>query len=250
MLLFVCASAFLSLVFGSTDVAGKTFDAGGSVGAGSAALLAEYLNRTGSIIVLLTLMMLAVILSTQFSFGRMFASASRRVARPVRARRRLAPRLARRAPQGEGAPRGRSPSTRKKARHGRRPRQGAEARGAAPPPVKPIGRQRRAEAERRSAPRRRRRWSRKPRRRDAAPLLPEPEPAKAPAPRQHGAFTLPPPSLLDAAEGRAEDRRARADGLGAPARGEVPRVRRRGPGRADPSRSRSSRRSSSSPTPA
>ena len=34
------------------------------------------LNRTGSLIVLLTLMMLAVILSTQFSFGRMFASAT------------------------------------------------------------------------------------------------------------------------------------------------------------------------------
>ena len=37
-------------------------------------VLSEYLNRTGSIIVLLTLMMLAVILSTQFSFGRMFAT--------------------------------------------------------------------------------------------------------------------------------------------------------------------------------
>src|SRR5207244_1382898 len=37
---------------------------------------AEYLNRTGSIIVLFTLMVLAVILSTQFSFGRMFANAS------------------------------------------------------------------------------------------------------------------------------------------------------------------------------
>ena len=34
------------------------------------------MNRTGSLIVLLTLMMLAVILSTQFSFGRMFATAT------------------------------------------------------------------------------------------------------------------------------------------------------------------------------
>ena len=32
-MLFACSSAFLSLVFGSTDVAGKTFDAGGSIGA-------------------------------------------------------------------------------------------------------------------------------------------------------------------------------------------------------------------------
>src|SRR5258705_4324663 len=75
-LLVACASAFLSLVFGSADVSGKTFDAGGSAGAWLGAWFADYLNRTGSIIVLLTLMVLAVILSTQFSFGRMFASAS------------------------------------------------------------------------------------------------------------------------------------------------------------------------------
>src|SRR4029077_7514109 len=37
---------------------------------------AEYLNRTGSIIVILTFIVLSVILSTQFSFGRMFATAS------------------------------------------------------------------------------------------------------------------------------------------------------------------------------
>src|ERR1051325_4419727 len=71
-----CSSSFLSLVFGSTDVSGKTFNAGGSIGAWLGAWFAEYLNRTGSIIVLLTLMVLAVILSTQFSFGRMFATAS------------------------------------------------------------------------------------------------------------------------------------------------------------------------------
>jgi S-DNA-T family DNA segregation ATPase FtsK/SpoIIIE len=75
--LFVgCSSAFLSLVLGSADVAGKTFEAGGSLGAWLGSWFAEYLNRTGSIIVLLTLMVLAVILSTQFSFGRMFANAS------------------------------------------------------------------------------------------------------------------------------------------------------------------------------
>jgi len=75
-LLVGCSSAFLSLVFGSADVSGKTFDAGGSIGAWLGAWFAEYLNRTGSIIVVLTLMVLSVILSTQFSFGRMFAHAS------------------------------------------------------------------------------------------------------------------------------------------------------------------------------
>jgi S-DNA-T family DNA segregation ATPase FtsK/SpoIIIE len=75
-LLFGCASAFLSLVFGSTEVSGKTFHAGGSIGRGLGLLMSEYLNRTGSLIILLTMMMLAVILSTQFSFGRMFATAT------------------------------------------------------------------------------------------------------------------------------------------------------------------------------
>jgi S-DNA-T family DNA segregation ATPase FtsK/SpoIIIE len=75
-LLLGCSSAFLSLVFGIVDSDGKSFSAGGSVGTWIGSLLAEYLNRTGSIIVLLTLMILSVILSTQFSFGRMFASAT------------------------------------------------------------------------------------------------------------------------------------------------------------------------------
>src|SRR5678815_4797889 len=44
MLLLACSSAFLSLVFGSADVSGKTFEAGGSVGAGLGAWSAEYLS--------------------------------------------------------------------------------------------------------------------------------------------------------------------------------------------------------------
>jgi len=64
MLLLICASAFFSLVLGSTDLVAKTFDAGGTVGAGLGLALAEYLNRTGSIIVLLTAMMLSVVMAT------------------------------------------------------------------------------------------------------------------------------------------------------------------------------------------
>jgi S-DNA-T family DNA segregation ATPase FtsK/SpoIIIE len=75
-LFFGCASAFLSLVFGSTEVAGQTFHAGGSLGTWSGAALSEYFNRTGSIIVLLTLMALSVIMATHFSFGQLFARAS------------------------------------------------------------------------------------------------------------------------------------------------------------------------------
>ena len=75
-LLLSCASAFLSLVFGETEVGGKTFYAGGTIGTWLGEAMSEYLNRTGSLIVLLTFIMLSVILSTQVSFGRMFATAS------------------------------------------------------------------------------------------------------------------------------------------------------------------------------
>ena len=73
-LLFACVSAFLSLAFETLAVSGKTFRAGGYIGDGVAALLAAYLNRTGSIILILTLLFLGIILSTQFSLGRLFGA--------------------------------------------------------------------------------------------------------------------------------------------------------------------------------
>src|SRR5207302_296153 len=73
-LLFGCISSFLSLIFGTLEVSGKSFRAGGYVGEFLATETAEYLNRTGSIIVMLTLIFLAIILSTQFSFGRFFGA--------------------------------------------------------------------------------------------------------------------------------------------------------------------------------
>jgi S-DNA-T family DNA segregation ATPase FtsK/SpoIIIE len=73
LLLFGCISSFLSLAFGTLDVSGKEFRAGGYIGDRLAAVLAEYLNRTGSIILILTLLFAAIILSTQFSFGRLFS---------------------------------------------------------------------------------------------------------------------------------------------------------------------------------
>ena len=74
LLLVSCVSAFLSLAFGTLDVSGKEFRAGGYVGQWLAASLAAYLNRTGSIILILTLLFLAIILATQFSFGRLFSA--------------------------------------------------------------------------------------------------------------------------------------------------------------------------------
>jgi S-DNA-T family DNA segregation ATPase FtsK/SpoIIIE len=74
-LLFACLSAFLGLVFGTLEVSGKSFRAGGYAGEFLAHQTSEYLNKTGSVIVVLTLMVLATIISTQFSFGRFFAAA-------------------------------------------------------------------------------------------------------------------------------------------------------------------------------
>ena len=73
-LLFGCISAFLSLVFGSLEVSGKPFRAGGYAGDWLSTALSENLNRTGSIVVILTLIVLAIIMSTQFSFGRFFGA--------------------------------------------------------------------------------------------------------------------------------------------------------------------------------
>jgi len=74
ILMFSCTASFLSLAFGNLDVSGQSFRAGGYVGAWLSQLLAEYFNRTGSIIVLVTILFLSIILSTQFSFGRFFSS--------------------------------------------------------------------------------------------------------------------------------------------------------------------------------
>ena len=73
-LLFACVSSFLSMAFGTLEVSGKKFRAGGMIGDWVAAGMAAYLNRTGSIVLILTLLFLAIILSTQFSFGRFFSA--------------------------------------------------------------------------------------------------------------------------------------------------------------------------------
>jgi DNA segregation ATPase FtsK/SpoIIIE, S-DNA-T family len=73
-LLFACVAAFLSLAFGTLRIAGRDLLAGGYIGKWLAGTLADYLNKTGSIILILTLLFLAIVLSTQFSFGRLFAA--------------------------------------------------------------------------------------------------------------------------------------------------------------------------------
>jgi DNA segregation ATPase FtsK/SpoIIIE, S-DNA-T family len=73
-LLSGCFGAFLSLVLGTVEVSGKPFRAGGYAGEFIATQMSDYFNRTGSMIVILTLIFLAVIMTTQFSFGRFFGA--------------------------------------------------------------------------------------------------------------------------------------------------------------------------------
>jgi S-DNA-T family DNA segregation ATPase FtsK/SpoIIIE len=198
-LLFFASSAFLSLVFGDADVAGKTFYAGGSAGSWLGSALSEYLNRTGSLIVLTTLIVLAVILSTQFSFGKMFANvsvnskdvSSRGVGwlrgwwddrKREKARREVITKQTRKAKDDAAD----SDDT---AARPSRPARPADTSAATPsgPRSAPVVATKRPES----------------------PPLPLPEPElKSPAQKRHGAFTLPPMSLLDApkAERKIDER--------------------------------------------
>ncbi len=78
------ASAFMSLALGSVEVGTRSFRAGGYVGEFVAGRLSEYLSRTGSVIVILALVLVAVILSTQFSFGRLFSAIYHVIVRGLR----------------------------------------------------------------------------------------------------------------------------------------------------------------------
>lgn len=71
-LLFACCASLLSIGYGTFSSDLEAFYGGGVIGSAVARFLAEYFNRTGSLIVILTTFFLAVILSTQFSFGRFF----------------------------------------------------------------------------------------------------------------------------------------------------------------------------------
>ena len=73
-MLFACSSAFLGLTLGRVDFGPRAFRAGGYLGEWLGGFMSDYLSRTGSVIVILALMVAAVILATQFSFGRLFSA--------------------------------------------------------------------------------------------------------------------------------------------------------------------------------
>ena len=78
-LLFGSACAILSLAFPDAPSIPGDVQAGGYLGYWLAGILAASLNRTGSIILILTVSFLAIILSTQLSFGRLSSAGLRLV---------------------------------------------------------------------------------------------------------------------------------------------------------------------------
>ena len=195
LLLFTCVAMFMSLAFGGLDGAETTSRAGGYLGQWLAGTLAAYLNRTGSIIVILTVLFLSVILSTQFSFGRLFEQIGEQANRGARSagertrqwwseRRRerqrqgvLKKHLARTGASSartEVLARSHIPASARKASAGRKPPAGRA--------TDPVGT---AELHPTRAPR-------------LEPVFPPPDPEdKPPVARRTGAFALPPAALLD-----------------------------------------------------
>ena len=79
VLLVASVAPLLGLLFGAIDPAARHFQPGGAIGEALAAGFARFLNRTGAAIVLLALLVLSVILSTQFSFGMAFSGLAARL---------------------------------------------------------------------------------------------------------------------------------------------------------------------------
>ncbi len=220
-LLVACISAFLSLIFGTLEVSGKAFRAGGYAGEFLASHMSEYLNRTGSIIVILTLIFLAIIMSTQFSFGRFFSAVIGAIRGSARRgidafqewreeRRREKQRrevIAKHTKKGAPPPEIRTPSASAEAALPRtaRKRDGRDDEdGSATAAASGFG------SPKSFAP------PKPPKVSMAAPPLPlaELEPtSKAPAERRKGDYALPPAALLDAAKTeRKIDERELMDG--------------------------------------
>ena len=192
---------------------------------GSPAFLADYLNRTGSIILILTLLFAAIILSTQFSFGRLFSALSQ-MAQERWAALRAA--LAQRRDEKQREKQRQEVLKKHLGKDAKETKDAKEREGAAQDGRPLVAADR--SSPRAAAPTRRLR-RRLPASKTAAmvsaaaaalkaasskptppprssgagavmaakePTLPLPEPDKAPVERKKGAFTLPPYALLDA----------------------------------------------------
>ena len=199
-LTLACTASFLTLAFSAFDTAERPFGAGGYLGGWIADLLAEHLSRTGSIILILTFLFLAVLLMTQVSFGYVLSrsmagvgrsgAALRDAAHPQwsnrrreadRGRRNVVPKPGRAASPDAPTP---APATAASPPAGRPARTRSRGRRTATPAAPREERQSSAPAIRAAQP-------------DPTPMTPV-APVSPPTPDRRGkAFTLPPLSLLD-----------------------------------------------------
>ena len=195
------ASALMSLALGSVETDRGSLRGGGYVGEYLAGVMAEYLSRTGSLIVILGVLFVAVIFATQFSFGRFLGVLFKLVARMLRSfwygfqhrfeeRRKTQQRLeviAKHVKKGTAPPEMLKAAVERAARPEPAPKAATieeSPRVAAPQPaarVTPPVVQKRAKPP------------------VPAPLpLSDPEPiGRGPAERRLSGYTLPPPALLD-----------------------------------------------------
>ncbi|HET9371582.1 MAG TPA: DNA translocase FtsK 4TM domain-containing protein [Vicinamibacterales bacterium] len=204
VLLMTCSSGLLALAFSAMSPDTGAYRPGGAFGEILADGLAAFLNRTGAAILLLTLLALSVVLSTQFSFGRAFTS----VAARVRAQRGLVARWRewreerqRNAERKQiiekhvkKAGKDKAPEIATKVADAAEKLRAARARtveaddedddAVAPPPPPPRPK---APAIKRAAP-------------PVTPSLPldDAEPIRTPIERRQGGYVLPPVTLLDA----------------------------------------------------
>jgi S-DNA-T family DNA segregation ATPase FtsK/SpoIIIE len=201
LLLYACASAFLALTLGRVDLGRRPFRAGGSIGDWLGGWLAEYLSRTGSVIVLMAVMAGAVILATHFSFGRLFSLAFASLGRGARLalvrvsgwredRRRARQRREVLAKHGrtEATEAERRLRTPRVTRPAERIEPGSGEKPGSRPPVR-VEPEAPAESPAAEKP--------APVRLPATQPLPLPEPERSPAERRLGRFALPPHTLLD-----------------------------------------------------
>lgn len=195
VMLLACGSAFLALTIGRVDFGPRAFRSGGYIGEWIGGLMSEYLSRTGSVIVVLALIVAAVILTTQFSFGRLFTALFagtsgvvskgliaftlwRESRRKAKQRREVLVKYGKRDTAAEAKAVDRKTKTDK-------PEPGRER-------VEPDDEEPRIAS--RTPVLQQKKASKPP---IAAPL-PLPEPDRTPVERRPGSFTLPPVSLLDA----------------------------------------------------
>ena len=186
-LILCCSASFLSLAFGPGLPTSRSFQVGGYLGSWLAVSLAEYLNRTGSIIVILTLFFLVLILTTQVSIGNLLSVTGRKASQgSVRARRLVRNWWVERRKVRSRQAVMRKHLDKKGASTGRMEvlARGAVVSSSAKRRPRPVRSEPEVAAPQPESPK--------------SVLLPLPEPAvQSPVERKRGAFTLPPLSLLD-----------------------------------------------------